>query len=84
MIEGRLAPRFDPLENEESILEVVTYHTPDSEQLLRFAEVRAATANFLRVLKNFVPPSADRTAAVRKVREAMFTANAAIALRGKI
>jgi hypothetical protein len=29
------------------------------------------------------PPSADQTAAIRKVREAVFTANAAIACGGR-
>lgn len=45
--------------------------------------IRAAGLQFATVIVGLTPPSADQTAAVRKIREAVFTANAAIACDGK-
>ena len=68
----------------ENIGEVVTYHAPDAEQLEHYAEIRFAASNFIQVILLNTPECADQTAAIRKVREAMMTANAAIALRGLV
>ena len=69
--------------NEEQLNDIFTYHAPDAVQLVQYAAVREAAKAFARTVIEHVPPSADRTAALRKVREAVMTANAAIALRGK-
>ena len=55
------------------------FHKPSAEQILRIEHVRAAARNFWHVIEAYCPPSADRSAAQRKVREAMMTANASIA-----
>ena len=63
---------------------IFTYHAPNNEQLAGYAEIRAAAKNLAAVIIARSPAGADQTAAIRKVREAVFTANAAIALDGKL
>jgi hypothetical protein len=61
-----------------------TYHPPEGEEDLEAYEA-IRNAGFLMasvVVANTVP-CADQTAAVRKIREAVFTANAARALKGR-
>jgi hypothetical protein len=57
-----------------------TYHPPRSDQLPRYLELRAAGAAFAEVLMRVTPPGPDQSAALRKIREAVMTGNAAIAL----
>lgn len=58
-------------------------HPMDTEQAEKVDRVQKAAAAFAQVITNAAPNCADRTAALRKVREASMTANAAIACRGK-
>lgn len=67
---------------EQLIAEIFKYHAPTPDQLPRYAAIRQAAKNMAEVLMANCPPSADRTAAIRKIREAMMTGNAAIALNG--
>jgi hypothetical protein len=60
------------------------YHKPETEQIVAFAAISEAAAHFAKMLKDFVPPCADRTHALRCFRGARMWANAAIALKGKI
>ena len=60
-----------------------TYHSPSKEQLPTYEAIRNAGLNLAEIIVENSPPSADQTAAVRKVREACFTANAAIACQGE-
>ncbi len=60
-----------------------TYHSPTPEQLPKYLEIREAGKAFAAVLLKKTPPSADQTAAIRKVREAVMTANQAIACGGR-
>lgn len=59
------------------------YHQPDAEQVEQFQRIRRAGAAFAQVILDNTPGSADQTAAIRKAREAVMTANAAIACRGR-
>ena len=63
---------------------VFTYHAPTHEQWAKYEAVRQAARNFAVVILNDVPAGADQSAALRKVREAAMTANAAIALGGRL
>lgn len=56
-----------------------TYHPPKGDQVERYAKIREAGLALARVISESTPPSADQSAAIRKVREAVMTANAAIA-----
>lgn len=60
-----------------------TYHSPDAEQLPKYQAIRDAAKNLAQVIVNNTPPSADQSAAIRLVREAGMTANAAIACGGQ-
>jgi hypothetical protein len=60
-----------------------TYHKPTDEQLTQYANIREAGLQFAQAILRNSPPSADQTAAIRKVREAVMTANAAIACQGR-
>jgi hypothetical protein len=60
-----------------------TYHAPQPGQAEKYEAIRAAGRAFAQVVCDNTPPSADQTAAVRTIREAVFTANAAIACGGK-
>ena len=60
------------------------YHPPAGDQAERYERIRAEAKRLAEVLIECCPPSADRTAALRKVREAVMTANASIALEGKL
>lgn len=60
-----------------------TYHKPEGDQPGRYESIRRAGLDLARMIVAATPPSADQTAAIRKVREAVMTANAAIACGGK-
>lgn len=64
------------------IEELFTYHSPDAEQQIRYETIRDAAKHLALVILKNTPRGADQTAAIRKLREAVMTANAAIALRG--
>lgn len=56
-----------------------TYHSPTNDQLWRYDRLRTAAKQFAAEILRSTPPGPDQTAAIRKVREAVMTANAAIA-----
>ncbi len=63
----------DPIE------QLFTYHAPTEEQKVKYVEIREAAKALARVIDRSCPAGPDRTTAVRKVREAVMTANASIA-----
>jgi hypothetical protein len=67
----------------EEIENWFTYHQPTEVDQVAFVAIRNAAKELAKVIVNCTPPSADQTAALRKVREAVMTANAAIACQGK-
>jgi hypothetical protein len=56
-----------------------SYHAPKGDQNYRYEQIRDAAKQLAKTIVENTPKSADQTAAIRKVREAMMTANAAIA-----
>jgi hypothetical protein len=60
-----------------------SYHSPSSQQLPKYARIREAGLALAEAIFYETPASADQTAAIRKVREAVMTANASIACGGK-
>ena len=66
----------------DTLVELFTYHSPKGDQQDRYERVRYAARQFAEILVDCVPESADRTVAIRKLRECVMTANAAIALEG--
>jgi hypothetical protein len=67
-----------------NVEEVFTYHPPAADQVEHYEALRAAAKTFAQQLLEHTPPGADQQAALRKLRECVMTANAAIALRGAV
>jgi len=59
------------------------YHAWSDAQKDAGAEVRSALAAAVKAIVKNVPPSPDRTVAIRKIREARMDANSAITHGGK-
>ena len=66
-------------EMQREIDNLFTYHSPTEDQIVRYAAIRQAGKDLALTILASTPKSADQTAALRKVREAVMTANAAIA-----
>jgi hypothetical protein len=70
--------------NKQNVDDVFTYHAPGPGDPERYQAIRdSAKATALVILEN-TPQCADQQAALRLLREAVMTANAAIALKGAI
>lgn len=63
---------------------IFKYHAPNGEQLAQYARLRDAARTFAIAIVQDTPAGADQSAAIRHVREAVMTANAAVALGGRI
>jgi len=63
---------------------IFDHHDPSEDQVDRYNEIREKAKELARVILALCPPCADRSAAIRKVREAVMTANASIALHGTV
>lgn len=64
----------------EEIEDVFSYHAPREGQPERYEAIRSKARELAEVVIANCPSSADRTAAIRKLRECVMTANASIAL----
>lgn len=60
-----------------------SYHAPDAVAATLYNDIRAAGLACANVINQSCPDSADKTAAIRKLREAIMTANASVACGGK-
>lgn len=67
----------------EQLEHIFSYHEPDDFQTDSYNHIRIAALAFAIVVVDNTPVCADQTAAIRKIREAVMTANEAIALGGK-
>ena len=68
----------------EDIEEIFTYHKPEGDQPERYQAIRDAAKILAATILQCTPSCADQSAAIRHVREAVMTANAAIALKGRV
>lgn len=60
---------------------IFSYHPPKGDQLEKYNAIREGGKAFALVILENTPASPDQSVAIRKVREAVMTANAAIALK---
>jgi hypothetical protein len=60
-----------------------TYHAPSSADLVSYQKVRESALMFAKDINEHCPDSADKSAAIRLLRECVMTANASIACKGK-
>jgi hypothetical protein len=56
-----------------------TYHAPNLDQLAAYNDIRQAAKIYAETVNKHVPDSADKTAAMRKIRESVMAANLAVA-----
>lgn len=68
--------------DDEKLAEIFSYHPPNKITLPKYEHLRAAAKYFASVILLTVPPGADRTCALRHVRDAVMTANSGVALDG--
>lgn len=61
--------------------ELFTYHPPTEEQKVAYERIRGSALELAATIVAYCPQGPDATAAIRKVREAVMTANAEIATR---
>lgn len=71
-------PQLGQPDNE--VLASFDHHAPNADQIERITVVRTACKAAARDILAVCPHSADRSASIRLLREAMMTANASIAL----
>ena len=62
---------------EDELRNWFTYHAPAADDVAAYGEIREAALALARSIVRLTPVSADQTAAIRKLREAVMTANAA-------
>jgi hypothetical protein len=68
---------------EASIEDAFEYHSWTDQMVVQGFRVRHALADAVKVIVENVPPSPDRTVAIRKLREARMDCNSAITFQGK-
>lgn len=66
-----------------SVDDAFDYHPWDETKVLQGRGVREALATAVKVIIANVPPSPDRTVAIRKIREARMDCNSAITHSGR-
>jgi len=66
----------------DDIDNLFTYHSPTTEQIGQYAAIRDGAKAYARVLVASCPVGPDLTAAIRKLRETVMTANAGVATGG--
>ena len=72
----------DSLPEAVKLEELFSYHAPTPEDIAKYEALRTATKGLVREILTVCQPSADRSAAIRLIREGLMTANASIALKG--
>jgi hypothetical protein len=70
--------------NEFDLDHIFVYHAASAAQVAQYQAIRDAAKNLCQVIIDNCPSSADRSDAIRKVRESVMTANASIALEGRL
>lgn len=63
---------------------IFKYHAPTADDPAKYEAIRAAGKALAYAIVENTPKCADQTAAIRKVREAVMTANSAVALKGTV
>lgn len=71
-------------EEKDSLDEAFMYHGPDDVQAAKYQMINTEARKLAELIMLLCPPSADRTTAIRCIRESRMWANASIACNGKI
>jgi len=67
-----------------NVQDVFSYHAPEPGQPEKYEAVRSKARELAEAILEHTPNCADQQAAIRLLREAVMTANAAIALKGSV
>jgi hypothetical protein len=67
----------------DTLTALFTYQKPTDETIPKYKAIREGALAFARIIDANCPASADRTVAMRKLREAVMDANASIATGGQ-
>lgn len=70
--------------SEEELKDVMNYHPWDDEKIKKGSLVRESLGQALKVIIENVPPCADRSAAIRKLRDCRMDCNSAITHDGRL
>ena len=68
----------------DNVHDVVSYHQPNQDQVDKIAFIRREAESFITAIIVSTPVCGDQQAAIRHVRDAMMSANAAIVLNGAV
>ena len=68
----------------DSLDRVFDYHAPDAQDVQRHQKLRDGAKAFARIILENTPVCADQSSAIRDVRNALMTANAAVATDGAV
>ena len=79
---GQTGRAYAPQSDADVLAQLFSYHPPTEVTLPKFAAINQAAKNFAEIVLQNCPPSADRSAAIRLIRDARMTANASVALNG--
>jgi hypothetical protein len=71
---------WSELDRKESIVQSFRYHIPTDAQIERISSIRKGHIELAELIMRSTAVGADQTAALRKLHEAMMTANKAIVL----
>jgi hypothetical protein len=78
-----MATQKYPINTAIDLDNLFTYHAPINDQQERYVALRAKAKELAELIVGSCPPSADTTAAIRLLREAIMTANTSIACSEK-
>lgn len=79
---GCAAQTVRPLSTDETVDKIFTYQSARFEQLPKYEAIREAAKYFAKVILKNTQYGVDRQIAIMKLREAVMSANASIALDG--
>jgi len=68
----------------EDVDNIFSYHKPEEDQIPKYEAIRADAKEFAHIIIDNTPSCADQSAAIRLLREAVMTADAAVALKGAV
>lgn len=73
-----------PALTEALVDDIFTYHAPTGTQPSQYAAIREGARVFAKILLANTPACADQSTAIRELRTCVMTANAAVALNGRV
>lgn len=69
--------------SKDDLRDIFSYHPPEPGQAEKYDAIRRGALQFAETIIENTPASADQTVAIRKLRESVMVANAAVALKSR-